>query len=154
MLYIKYESSGPCSFRQEDFWKLHFENLVFDHYLGSLNSEIEQSVDVEANTFWKLVNARRKRNRSHLTSGMNFDGTTVRDCDSITDGWFNYFQQLYTPCDVDGDHDDVWERHVNENLDVLMNDIKPDSRACVLPSEIEDIISKCPKGKAGGHDGL
>jgi len=24
----------------------------------------------------------------------------------------------------------------------------------VLPSEIEDIISKCPKGKAGGHDGL
>jgi len=35
-----------------------------------------------------------------------------------------------------------------------MNYIKPDSRACVLPSEIEDIISKCPKGKAGGHNGL
>jgi len=34
-----------------------------------------------------------------------------------------------------------------------MNDIKPDSRACVLPSEIED-ISKCHRGKAGGHDGL
>ena len=30
MLYIKYESSGPCSFRQEDFGKLHFENLIFD----------------------------------------------------------------------------------------------------------------------------
>jgi len=30
MLYTKYESSGPCSFRQEDFWKLHFENLLFD----------------------------------------------------------------------------------------------------------------------------
>jgi len=27
MLYTKYESSGHCSFRQEDFWKLHFENL-------------------------------------------------------------------------------------------------------------------------------
>jgi len=27
MLYTKYESSGPCSFGQEDFWKLHFENL-------------------------------------------------------------------------------------------------------------------------------
>jgi len=24
MLYIKYESTGPCSFRQEDFWKFHF----------------------------------------------------------------------------------------------------------------------------------
>ena len=30
MLDIKYESSGPCSFRQEDFWKLHFENLIFN----------------------------------------------------------------------------------------------------------------------------
>jgi len=30
MLYTKYESSRPCSFRQEDFWKLHFENLLFD----------------------------------------------------------------------------------------------------------------------------
>jgi len=30
MLYIKYESTGPCSFGQEDFWKLHFENLFFN----------------------------------------------------------------------------------------------------------------------------
>jgi len=30
LLYTKYESSGPCSFRQEDFWKLHFKNLFFD----------------------------------------------------------------------------------------------------------------------------
>ena len=82
---------------------------------------------------------------------MNFDGTTVRDCDSITGGLYNYFRQLYTPSDVDGNHDDVCERHVNDNLDVLMNDITPDSRACVLPSETEDIISKCPKGKADGH---
>jgi len=29
MLYAKYESSGPCSFRQRYFWKLHFENLFF-----------------------------------------------------------------------------------------------------------------------------
>jgi len=27
MLYIKYKSSGPCSFRQEDFLKMHFKNL-------------------------------------------------------------------------------------------------------------------------------
>jgi len=29
VLYTKYESSGPCSFRQEDFWKLHFKNIFF-----------------------------------------------------------------------------------------------------------------------------
>jgi len=30
MLYTKYTSSGLCSLRQEDVWKLHFENLFFD----------------------------------------------------------------------------------------------------------------------------
>jgi len=30
MLYTKYESSESSSFRQEDFWKLYFENLFFD----------------------------------------------------------------------------------------------------------------------------
>ena len=29
MQYTNYESSGPCSFRQEDFWKLHFEDPFF-----------------------------------------------------------------------------------------------------------------------------
>jgi len=29
MLYTKYESSGPFSFRREDFLILHFENLFF-----------------------------------------------------------------------------------------------------------------------------
>ena len=28
MLYIKHESTGPCSFRQEDFWKFHFKTYL------------------------------------------------------------------------------------------------------------------------------
>ena len=28
MLYIKYESTAPCSFRQEDFWKFHFKTYL------------------------------------------------------------------------------------------------------------------------------
>jgi len=28
MLYTKYESSGPCSFRQEDYWKFHFKTYL------------------------------------------------------------------------------------------------------------------------------
>jgi len=39
MLYTKYESSGPCSFRPDDFGKLHFKNLFCDSvtYLVSQN---------------------------------------------------------------------------------------------------------------------
>jgi len=28
MIYIKYESAGPCSFRQEDSWKFHFKTYL------------------------------------------------------------------------------------------------------------------------------
>ena len=44
MLYTKYESSGPCSFSQEDFRKLHFENLFFDPvtYLCNQSELFEQ----------------------------------------------------------------------------------------------------------------
>jgi len=44
MLNTKYESSGPCSFRQEDFGKLHFENLFLDpvNYLCNQSEPFEQ----------------------------------------------------------------------------------------------------------------
>jgi len=42
MLYTKYESSGPFSFRQ-DFLKLHFEDLFFDPvtYLCNQSEQFE-----------------------------------------------------------------------------------------------------------------
>jgi len=44
MLYIKYKSSGPRTFRQEDFFKLHFKNLIFDPvtYLYNQSEPFEQ----------------------------------------------------------------------------------------------------------------
>jgi len=44
MLYTKYERSGPCSFGQEDFFKLQFENLFFDPmtYLCNQSEPFEQ----------------------------------------------------------------------------------------------------------------
>jgi len=44
MLKIKYTSSGPCSFRQEDFWKLHYKNLHIDPvtYLCNQSEPFEQ----------------------------------------------------------------------------------------------------------------
>jgi len=44
MLYTKYNSSGPCSFRQEDFLKLHLENTFFDPmtYICNQSEPFEQ----------------------------------------------------------------------------------------------------------------
>ena len=40
MLYIKYESSGPCSLRQEDFSKLPFENLFLTPVQEKMSFEL------------------------------------------------------------------------------------------------------------------
>jgi len=47
MLYTKYEGSGPCSFRQEHFFKLHLKKNMFDSvtYLRNQSEPLEQ--------FWK-----------------------------------------------------------------------------------------------------
>jgi len=34
MLYIEYESTGPCSFRQEDFWKFYFKTYLLTPWLS------------------------------------------------------------------------------------------------------------------------
>jgi len=45
MLYTKHESSMPCSFRREDFFKLHFEKLFFDP-VTSLSNQSEPCIHV------------------------------------------------------------------------------------------------------------
>jgi len=49
MLYTKYERTGPCSFRQEDFLKLPFENLFFDPvtYLFTLVGDHPEFIPVK-----------------------------------------------------------------------------------------------------------
>jgi len=48
VIYTKYDISGPCSFGQEDFWKLHIENLFFDPVTYLCN----QSEQSEQKQFW------------------------------------------------------------------------------------------------------
>jgi len=47
MLYTKNESAGSCSLRQEDFWKLHFENIclpcdLFEQSTGTVWTTLEE----------------------------------------------------------------------------------------------------------------
>ena len=83
---------------KREFRRLH--RKCVNIYLSNLNNEIDRMAEVDSHKFWKMVNARRNRNRSSLSSGINFDGTTVRDRDSISDGWYHYFRELYQPSPI------------------------------------------------------
>ncbi|KAH3833945.1 hypothetical protein DPMN_107261 [Dreissena polymorpha] len=139
---------------KREFRRLHRKCLNI--YLSNLNNEIDRMAEVDSHKFWKMVNARRNRNRSSLSSGIKFDGTTVRDRDSISDGWYHYFRELFQPHhDPDDVHSsDTWEKHVSSELDFIVTNIKPDPEVRVLPETVDHIISTCPKRKAGGYDNL
>ena len=53
MLHIIYESTGPCSFRQEDFWKFHFKT-----YFSSFSRKYEKLPNIVIHAckkkFWKM----------------------------------------------------------------------------------------------------
>jgi len=90
MLYTKYESSGPCRFRQEDFWKLQFENLFFDPvtYLSNQLERFEQLwLETTQGPFlWSLVKIQWFQRRSRLNEKVNAlthprtDWRRTKDC--------------------------------------------------------------------------
>ncbi|WAR20912.1 hypothetical protein MAR_014886 [Mya arenaria] len=88
--------------------------------------------EVDANGFWKLMNKRRHCGKSKLCSGINFKGTVVRDPKVITDGWADYFRDLYTPSDIADDYID-WERSVTAEVQDTIASLEPDRNATVLP---------------------
>jgi len=56
VFYTKYESSGSCRFRQEDFWKLHLKNYVLtpwptyatdQNLLNNLVEDYPETIPVE-----------------------------------------------------------------------------------------------------------
>jgi len=69
MLYTKYESSGPCSFRQECFWKLHFENIFFDPVTYLCNQLV---VSEEKSFEWKRL-------RTHTLTHSCTDGRRTKN---------------------------------------------------------------------------
>ena len=86
------------SYRQYKAAKCDFKRLhrkVVSEYLKSLNDDIDRSAEINSCRFWKLVNARRKGNRSNIGAGIKFDNEVIRDRDQLTDTWCNYFNRLY-----------------------------------------------------------
>jgi len=88
MLYTKYESSGPCSFRQfKDFWKLHIKTYFFTPWptyatkWNGLNNFGRETPRDHSCEVWSKSNERFQRSsclKKLLTDGRT-DGRTMDD---------------------------------------------------------------------------
>ena len=132
-----------------DFRRLH-RKVVFE-YLKSLNDDIDRSAEIHSCSFWKLVNARRKGNRSNIGAEIKFDNEVIRDRDQLTDNWCNHFKRVYMPS-TDSKFDQSWYGSVCEQVCTSVHDIHPDSTTTVLPHMVKQAIEESPRGKAGGYD--
>ena len=88
MLYTKYESSGLCSFGQEDFWKLHFEKLFLTPWptyatnWNGLNNFDRGPPRDHSCEVWSKSNNRFQRRcslKKLLTDGRTDDGRRTPD---------------------------------------------------------------------------
>ena len=91
MLYTKYESPGPSSFRQEDFFKKSFENLFFDPvtymYLCNQSEPFEQ---FRQSLCWILIARYLNINKNilHRPEVQRISAPKSPKCDSSSTGMF------------------------------------------------------------------
>jgi len=53
---------------------------------------------------------------------------------------------------VSTDYDEQWKVTVNEKVQSVISNIKPDQRVVVLPENVNKAITALPRGKAAGMD--
>jgi hypothetical protein len=110
-------------------------------------------VEVDACKFWKMVNAKRKNKRSLASTGINFNGSTVRDRDHITEGWCDYFRKLYTT-DEDRNYYEEWKNESEQDLNSIVQNLRPGYDVIVLSEEVKAAIEQCPRQKSAGVDNV
>ena len=126
-----------------------------NNYLIKLNRDIDHSAEVDCKLFWKLINARKA---SVVPAGnqMSFNGIMIRDAEEITNGWGNYFKNLYTPENherFDSQfYDNVMSNIAILNRDLFQNNNVNDNIATVDDKLIDALIRKGKRGKAPGVD--
>ncbi len=53
-------------------------------YMQNLDADIDRAAEINSDDFWRLYNGRRNRSCVAAGAEMNFDGTLIRDAESIT----------------------------------------------------------------------
>ena len=87
---------------------------------------------------------------------MSFNGIMLRDAEEITNGWGNYFKNLYTPDNLERFdsqfHDNVMSNIARLNRVLFQYNTPNDNIATVDDKLIDALIRKGKRGKAPGVD--
>lgn len=124
------------------------------------NEKLDTSAEVDQNSFWKLVNAKRTHKSGPPSKGLQFGSTFVKDPVCVIAGWGDYFANIYkftTHPDFDDDHKRMVDSTVSHLLDKSTTPASHDT--CIISHEIseEDLqraIDSLPFKKAGCLDNI
>lgn len=96
-----------------------------------MNHELDITAGDYACKFCKFVNSKRKSKRFMVWPGIDFNGSVVRDRDHTTDGWCNYFKDLFTSKE-DSSYDEQWKNEKLQELNSVVHKLRPDADVIVL----------------------
>jgi hypothetical protein len=100
-----------------------------------------------------MVNAKRKNKPYMSSAGINFNGSTVRDRDHITEGWCDYFRKLYTP-DEDRNYYEEYKNETEQDLNSIVQNLRPDHDVIVKSEVVKVAIEQCPIQKSAEVDNV
>ena len=150
--YLEYKNSKRV------FRKLH--RIVVQRYIQKMYCEIDKAAELDHDTFWRLVNSRRKPSCSNPGSELCFDNVTCRDSESIAEGWGCYFSKLYSPSCSD-DYDEHFKQEVeksnrdyNAKIDALCMGHRSNFHCEFSIDDIDGLLKCTSRSKASGTDNV
>ncbi|KAH3736355.1 hypothetical protein DPMN_042918 [Dreissena polymorpha] len=122
-------------------------------YMQHLDHKLETATESDTVNLWKIVNDRKRGNRTKIGDGLVFNGTVYRSREDIVQQWGQYFADFYTPTDIPK-FDDKWKQTVTIEIEESFKNMVLDSTAIVHPTSVLSCIQTLVKGKASGPIGL
>ncbi len=69
--------------------------MFANEWLTNEHDKLDSLAEIDQNSFWKVVNAKRSRKPEVPCKGMAFDGRVVTEATELIADWRDYFSNIY-----------------------------------------------------------
>ena len=133
--------------------------IKYSDYEREENELIDQLAEMDQKGFWKAVNTRKARTRVAQGSEIKFDSQTLKDPDSIVDGWKNYFAQLYSQSE-NADFDETFKVEIDQFVSNIITENDHTNRGApiltqrLMEDELVAVMKVLPFRKSPSYDNI
>lgn len=119
--------------------------------------KIDNLLEIDQNTFWKYVNAKRKSKQNTPGKEIVFNQKPVTKPDDLVQGWADFFKSLFSETE-NASYDIDFKHFVETSLRARLSEVHNENSSLlhskVTREELTASLLQLPNGKAAGIDNI